>query len=100
MQRHAAPPLAPDSPAYRYGGFGTTEVVLYFDLVRALFDEARQLATAQPSLASLVERLADFRDVWLAQPNESTGPGRSAAELIEAERRRMPITAARGRPVK
>jgi hypothetical protein len=93
-QRHAAPALPPDATAYRFGGFGTTEVVLYFDLVRALLAEAWELTRGEPRPAKplLVERLAAFRDGWLHVPNEETGPGLTPAELIESERRRLPVT--------
>jgi hypothetical protein len=91
-QGHAARPLSPVSAAYRLGGFGTTEVVLYFDLVRALLAEAWELAKQRPAPALLVERLGAFRDGWLREPNESSGPSASPAELIESERRRLPVT--------
>jgi hypothetical protein len=93
-QGHAPPPLAATSVAYRLGGFGITEVVLYFDMVRALLAEAWHWTRETPSLTqpSLVDRLAEFRDVWLRVPNESTSFSMSPAELIESERRRMPVT--------
>jgi hypothetical protein len=93
-QRHPAPALPPDSTAYRLGGFGTTEIVLYFDLVRALFAQAWELAaqTARPTPPVLVQLLAEFRDDWLRKPNESTDLSLSPATLIESERRRMPVT--------
>jgi hypothetical protein len=40
----------------------------------------------------LVDRLAEFRDTWLHEPNEATDFSGTPAELIEAERRRMPVT--------
>src|SRR5262249_30648561 len=94
QQGHAPPALPAESLAYRLGGFGTTEVVLYFDLVRALLDQAWELAAQdpRPTPALLVEWLAEFRDAWLHSPNESSGPVRSPAELIEMERHRMPVT--------
>jgi len=94
LQGHAAPALLSESTAYRLGGFGTTEVVLYFDLVRALLAQAWKLAAQDlpPTQALLVQRLAEFRDGWLNQPNEATGPLLTPAELIESERRRMPVT--------
>jgi hypothetical protein len=94
LQRHAAPPLPPDSSAYRLGGFGTVEVVLYFDLVRALLAQAWELARREPRPArpSLVRLLAEFRDRWLHEPSEATDFFLPPAELIESERRRMPVT--------
>lgn len=91
QQRHAPAALAPDSMAYRLGGFGTTEVVLYFDLVRALLAEAWELAKQQPKQAVLVERLVAFRDRWLRQPCEGISMLLTPAELIDSERRRLPI---------
>lgn len=94
QQGHAVPPLSPDATAYRLGGFGTTEIVLYFDLVRALLAEAWELTSTEPQPARswLMERLAERRDTWLHEPNETTGPFMVAAELIESERRRLPVT--------
>jgi hypothetical protein len=93
MQGHAVAALSTNSTAYRFGGFGTTEVVLYFDLVRALLTEAWELTRQEPRLSPglLVERLAEFRDAWLQAPNEGSR-SMSRAELIENERRRMPVT--------
>ncbi len=94
LQGHAAAALAPASAAHRFGGFGTTETVLYFDLVRALLAEAWKLAAQdlRPAQALLVQQLAEFRDAWLGEPNETTGPSLTPAELINSERRRMPVT--------
>jgi hypothetical protein len=93
-QGHAVPALPADSTAYRLGGFGTTEVVLYFNLVRALLAEAWELMKQEPRPTQplLVERLAEFRDGWLDSPPEDGGSGLTCAELIESERRRMPVT--------
>ncbi len=93
-QGHAPPALPAGSMAYRLGGFGTMEVVLYFDLVRALLDEAWELAQQEPRPAPpvLVEQLAEFRDRWLHEPREGSSSLLTPAELIESERRRMPVT--------
>jgi hypothetical protein len=96
QQRHAPPALSSDSAAYRWGGYGTTEVVLYFDLVRALLAQAWELIVqdVRPTRPVLVQQLAAFRDGWLNAPQEATGPGLTPAQLIESERRRMPVTGA------
>jgi len=93
-QGHPAPALPPDSTAYRLGGFGTIEVVLYFDLVRALLAEAWQLVQQEPRPTQrlLVERLAESRDDWLQSPTENISLLLTPAELIESERRRLPVT--------
>jgi len=92
-QSCAAPPLPLGSTAYRLGGFGTTEVVLYFDLVRALLAQAWETTRQRTPLTQprLVERLGRFRDRWLHEPHEDGGL-LTPAELIESERRRMPVT--------
>jgi hypothetical protein len=93
-QGHAPPAIPADSMAYHFGGYGTMEVVLYFDLVRALLAQAWELVVQepQPTQVFLIKRLAEFRDAWLEEPNEATGPSLSPAELIASERRRMPVT--------
>jgi hypothetical protein len=90
-QRHPAVGVSPDSIAYRFGGFGTMEVVLYYDLIRALLPAGWDLAKEEPhsTRETLVWELAGFRDAWLNYPNEG-GPW-TPAELIESERRRIPV---------
>jgi hypothetical protein len=92
-QGHAPPPLPEDSQTCRLGGFGTMEVVLYFDLVRALLAEAWEMAQREPQPAQrvLVEGLAEFRDRWLHEPQEGSDLLLTPAELIALERRRMPV---------
>jgi hypothetical protein len=93
-QRYPAPALPAESMAHRLGGFGTIEVVLYFDLVRALLAEAWERVGEEPRPAQpiLVEQLAEYRDRWLQEPSESSGPFLLPAALIASERRRMPVT--------
>jgi hypothetical protein len=93
-QGHAPPPLPTDTAAYRFGSFGTSEIVLYFELVRSLLDEAQEAVEREPEMMheKLVDRLAEHRDTWLASPFEDESGGTTAGELIEAERRRMPVT--------
>jgi hypothetical protein len=69
-------------------------VVVYFDLVRELLAEAWEQAEQEhrPTQASLVERLAERRDCWLHEPAPEIGLSMTPAELIESERRRMPVT--------
>jgi hypothetical protein len=82
--------LATTSAAYLRGGFGTTEVVLYFDLVRSLLDKAWKLMDGRKCTerSQLIERLATHCESWLHQPYEA---GESAAELIDRERQRLPM---------
>src|SRR5262249_2354807 len=69
------------------------EVVLYFDLVRALLAEAWSLTKQEPrpTRPLLVEHLAAFRDRWLREPYEGGSMPLTPAELIESERRRVPV---------
>lgn len=93
-QGFAPPPLAEDSAAYRFGGSGTIEVVLYFDLMRALLGSLWDWteATTIPE-DELLERLVEEREAFLNQPPHDGGSRLTVHQLIESERRRMPITA-------
>jgi hypothetical protein len=92
----ACPPgLSPESAAYRYGGFGTHEIVLYYDLVRFLLCDCWEHwpgagATAEAALAAEVRRLEALRDEWLATPEFEDLHGRTPASVIERERARLP----------
>ncbi|MDP7301969.1 MAG: hypothetical protein QGG09_02650 [Pirellulaceae bacterium] len=93
MQGFAPLALNVNSAAYLFGGYGTTEVALYFDLMRSLLDEAwDRVIGGESSCDLLVERLAEYRDQWLAQPPKDGSCGQSCHELIESERQRMPVT--------
>lgn len=92
MQGFAPPPLDVASAAYRFGGFGTTEIVLYFDLVRSLLEEAwTRVSDGVSNREILVQQLADHRDRYLDHPPTELSLDQTCNELIESERRRMPI---------
>lgn len=77
------PPLIPvDSEAFRFSGFGTHEFVMYHDLVRHM------LANFSPVLSELEE----LKAIWLETPTDE-GVNRIPSEIIEAERRRLPLEA-------
>ena len=98
LQHEGPPCLPPDSNAYRFAGFGTHEWVIYYDLVRYLIDCAITLvypigdASQPPAVTSgaLVGQLGELMTTWLETPNEEYG-GRTPANLIESERKRLPI---------
>jgi len=93
--------LNPESAAYRFAGFGTHEMVVYYDLVRELLSRCRRnvgerldgFSTADLAVDDFVpgeiRRLAEFRDRWLAAPYSDCG-GRTAASIIHNERARIP----------
>lgn len=77
------PPLIPvESNAFRYAGFGTHEFVVYYELVRHMLEEF------SPEVGVLEETKAK----WLESP-DSELTSRIPSEIIEAERRRLPLEA-------
>jgi hypothetical protein len=90
--KECPPPLPLDSNAYRFSGFGTDEIVIYYDLVRRLLDESFEPAGAGVSLEDAVGRLERVKDAWLCEPNEDYH-GRTPSQVIESERRRVNIAA-------
>jgi hypothetical protein len=99
------PGLDESSFAFRYGGFGTHEIVLYYELVRELlwscWDRLVELEKAQPIadgpqaltvgdfLASEVPRLESVRDECLDSPDPEFH-GRTPRSIIARERARLP----------
>lgn len=113
---HEGPPCLPlDSNAYRFAGFGTHEWVIYYDLVRHLIcsaftllnsslEEAAEAITREFSdrpvapdesgganvSSMIVTKLAQIQTTWLETPNKDYDD-RTPANLIESERKRLPI---------
>jgi hypothetical protein len=97
--------LAESSHAFRYGGFGTHELVEYYGLVRHLLwscweqlDERAQSATGghRPEcftvgdfLATEVPRLEGVREAWLDE-SDPEFHGRTPRSIIDRERARLP----------
>ena len=83
------PPIPADSFAYRYAGFGTHEIVVYYDLIRFLLKriEAWIKEGEDVTTGDAVRRLAKVRDCWLREP-EPEYSGRTPAMVLESERRR------------
>jgi hypothetical protein len=86
------PGLRRDSYAFRFAGFGTAEIVLYYDLVRELLHDCHKQIAARDSidLVKETERLRRRQHVWLETPQEFL-QGFSPAEVIERERQRLPL---------
>jgi hypothetical protein len=90
-----APCLNPESSAYRFAGFGTHEIVVYFDLVRCLISKCwKQVSRKKDiSLPDEVARLDRIKSDWLNRP-EKDFEDKSPAYIIECERKRLPLAAA------
>ena len=99
------PGLDRDSFAFRHGGFGTHELVKYYDLVRELlwscWQRLVESAKTRPAagglealtvgdyLAGEVPRLERVRDEWLDTP-DAEFHGRTPRSIIDRERARLP----------
>ena len=90
--RQCPPGLSEQDSAYRWGGLGTHEIIVYYDLVRFLLYHClhrfvRDTAGERVS----VEWLEELRDGWLNQPDPDHTGRMSPREIIERERRRLPL---------
>jgi hypothetical protein len=97
--RRCPPGLHPTATAYRLGGFGTHEIVVYYDMVRELLWQCRhhvadylrehgERASRTGFVSREVELLEGVREVWLDSPHGGSPP--SARSLILHERARLP----------
>jgi hypothetical protein len=86
------PPLARDSFAYLFAGFGTHEWVVYYDLVRSLLSECWGRLQAQDRIEATPEiaRLEGIKAAWLDE-RQRDFDGRIPSAIIESERRRIPL---------
>jgi hypothetical protein len=100
-----APGLDESSFAFRYGGFGTHELVEYYELVRELLWSCREQLTrlreTDPAasgpesltvgdfLTKEIPRLESVLDEWLDTP-DSECHGRTPRSIIDRERARLP----------
>jgi len=86
--------LRRESAAYRFGGFGTKELVLYYNLVRELLHECVTRFKRRPvpadGLPAEAEHLQRLRQDWMNGPNDEVLGGRTPASVIDRERRRIP----------
>lgn len=87
FQGEGPPCLAPDSFAYRFGGFGTHEWVVYYDLVRHLFWRASELDGRDFDTA--VSTLEQIKSDWL-ETGDGEYEGKVPAIIIDNERKRLP----------
>jgi hypothetical protein len=95
MLRQAPPAIPRDSDAYRFGGFGTAEIVIYYELARELLHEAvtrfQDQRPEESQLPAEADRLRMFSQDWLHDPANPHSQPRTAAVVIDLERRRLPI---------
>jgi hypothetical protein len=86
-----APCLKRESCAYRFGGFGTHEIVIYYNLVRMLIADCwtRMSGEREISIPDEIARLEQVKAKWLDSPDTEYG-GKSPSSLIEYERIRLP----------
>ncbi|MBI2478781.1 MAG: hypothetical protein HYV60_09150, partial [Planctomycetia bacterium] len=101
IRQEAPPGLDESSHAFQHGGFGTHELVKYYDLVRELLwscwdrlvelsqDARFEFLTAGDFLAEEVPRLEQVRDRWLDTPDPECHL-RTPRSVIDRERIRMP----------
>ena len=101
----SAPGLSESSHAFQFGGFGTHELVKYYDLVRELLwscwgglEELAQSSvtgqrldalTAGDFLTTEVPRLESVREAWFDTPDPECH-GRTPRSIIDRERARIP----------
>lgn len=86
------PPLPVTSRAYLYAGFGTDEIVVYYDLIRYLLEECFKHLQTQTdiSTSATIEYLEKIKAFWLEMPNRDYS-GRIPSRYIELERQRIPF---------
>jgi hypothetical protein len=86
-----APCLNKGSFAYRFAGFGTHEIVLYYNLVRMLITDCwkRMSERIEISIPDEIARLEQVRAEWQDSPDPAYG-GKTPSCLIEYERIRLP----------
>ncbi len=90
------PGLYVDSRAYRHAGFGTHEIVIYYDLVRHLLRNCWAQTEGIAAVDSDVEvlRLEEVREEWLHTISDNALEGLTPAEVVTSERQRIPLAVA------
>lgn len=86
------PGLPTESSAYRFGGFGTHENVLYYELVRYLLESCWHRVSQEKNIAveSEIERLEQLKEDWLHTPQNDLHD-MSPLDVIRHERMRLPV---------
>jgi len=95
LTNQCPPGLPPDSAGYRFAGFGTHEMVVYYDLVRELLWHCRRDVAERGDVApeqfveKEITRLGQLREEWLDSGYSDCGD-RTARSIIHNERSRIP----------
>lgn len=82
------PTVAADSFAYRYAGFGTHEMVVYYYMFRGLLNKAAEMCD---SVKLDLEFLRTERDRHMNTPDTELSMRLTPAGIVDAERRREPM---------
>ncbi len=81
--------------AFRFGGLGTHEIILYYDLVRQLLADCAEHVTdevfVEGSRETQIAWLAGRRELWLDAVDDDELLGKSPREVIRLERQRIPL---------
>jgi hypothetical protein len=85
--KEPAPCLKKGSCAYRFAGFGTHEIVIYYNLIRMLITDCWKRMI--DSIPDEIARLEQLKTKWLGTPKFEYG-GKTPSSLIELERIRLP----------
>jgi len=90
------PGLSPESAAYRFGGFGIHENVLYYELVRYLLEDcwhhvSHENNVEAEAISAEIDRLEQLKENWLHTPQNDLHD-MPPSDVIEIERMRIPVT--------
>jgi hypothetical protein len=87
------PGLSTESAAYRFGGFGIHENVIYYDLVRYLLEACWHRVSDEKNIEvePEIERLELLKEEWLCTPQNDLHD-MSPFDVIKQERMRIPVT--------
>ncbi len=91
------PALSPRTHAYRFGGFGSHEIILYHELTTRLLLQCEQRIRpgSEVDLRAEIRRLEQCQQEWLHQPHQSLYD-QSPAAMIARERSRLPAVVPAG----
>ena len=91
VTRRCPPALSSSSYAYRYGGFGSHEIILYHELAAYLLMQCERRLPAGGSVVvpAEIRYIEQAQQEWLHQPQEALYH-QSPAAMIARERSRLP----------